>query len=278
MATLHWVGSTDGNFGTQANWRDPDGSAASAAPSNNDTFVFDTGSVDVDAGLTTGLTGCTIKMTKGYKGRIAPNSALSIALVSLQVVDGSELNLTGNITSGTVRCATGNSFNYTGGTATTLNIINTPYTIQAAAVVTNFRTKNSTGADLNNATGYTTCKHLGGEHRTRRSGLFELGDGAMLRVMGAGSFANGTNKISGRSKVSYESGEDIGASVIVEVEPRSELDIGLSDSFTWSGTLRRWEDAMVNLYASAGLVTPSTVELIGVAEVSNGRSAFQGSF
>lgn len=51
-------------FSAATNWSD------GAVPTNNDTFVFDSGSVPCSNGLNTGLTGCTTIVEPGYFGSI----------------------------------------------------------------------------------------------------------------------------------------------------------------------------------------------------------------
>lgn len=265
MATLHWVGSTDGDFSDQDNWRDPDGSAASGVPANSDTLIFDYGSVDVDAGLTTGLTGVTLIGTSGYTGRIAPGSSLSIACASVIWKGAGELRLAGNITAGKIRCRTGSPFYYASGTATLLFIDQTNYSIAAAAVVTTMRTYASFGSDLTNATKFTLVELDGGQHDTKRQGTFNVTNGARLRVLKGGSFEDGT-EIGSNSVCEYLSAEDVAGGDTVVVRRAGTLDATGSSGFTWSGVLEVAPGAIVNLNTASGAVTPSTYTEYGLDE------------
>lgn len=69
MPTAIWDdGAGDGDWSDAGNWTG--GSGAGGAPANGDTIVIATSSRDIVAGLTTGLTGCTLKIGRGYTGSI----------------------------------------------------------------------------------------------------------------------------------------------------------------------------------------------------------------
>lgn len=266
--TLEWRGTTNGNFGTAANWIDQStGTAAASAPANGDTLIFNKGDVDVDAGLTSGLTGIILVGTSGYTGTIAPGSLLSVACASVRWQSGSTLNLTGNITAGKIRCKTGSSFHYGGGTATTLYIEHTDYLIAAGAVVTTGRARRSNGSDLNNGTGFTLFEISGGSHASRRAGKFIVKDGGTLKAKPECSLSTGTEVV-GRSMIEYTSIKTVSGEVIVG--PEASFNAAGASSFTWSGTLSYWSGAKINLDTAGGTVTPSTVTKYGLGDEVGG--------
>jgi hypothetical protein len=263
MATLYWRGTVDGDIGDKNNYVTAAGATPGSNPANDDTLIFDYGSVDVDAGLTSGLTGITLIGTPGYTGRIGPSSPLSIALDDLRWQDSGSLNITGDITAGKVRCRRGSSFVYAGGTATTLYIEGTSYLIEAAAVVTTGRYVSSNGSDLNNGTGYTTCEVIGGTHVSRRAGKFVVRDGGRVKA-GVGCSLSAGTEVTNGAMINYASGETI--SGVVNVLPGGMFDASDSESFTFSGTLNQWPNASVDLFTSGGEVTPSTLNYIGLGK------------
>ena len=262
--TMEWRGTTDGDFAKAANWIDSaTGVAPASSPANGDTIKFNKGNVDVDAGLTTSRTGMIIVGTSGYTGRIGPASPLSIASASVRWLGCGSLNITGNITAGRIRCRTGSSFTYAGGTATSLYIERTDYSIAAAAVVTTARTYQSFGSDLNNGTGFTLFDCVGGMHTSRRAGKFVMSAQSKLKAKIGCDLTAGT-QIVGRSKVEYLSQEDIAADVTVY--PDGYFDGSGSDGFAWSGTLNRWPGASINLDSGGGAVVPSTINTYGIGD------------
>jgi len=263
MAVLYWRGTVDGDIGNVNNYVTAAGATPGSAPINGDTLIFNHGSVDVDAGLTSGLTGIVLRGSSGYTGRIGPTTALSIACTAVDWKYGGSLNLTGNITTGKVRCRPGSSFIYQGGTATSLFIDRTPYQIGGSAVVTSLRTYRSDGSDLNNATQYTLCAIDSGTHVTRRKGVFDLRNGSLLKVKAEGVLDDGTI-VGHNSSIEYTSLEDIATGDTVEVSSTGKFDAGSCPiQFTYDGELAYWPGSNINLSTVAGEVTPSTVTEYG---------------
>jgi hypothetical protein len=65
MPTKYWISTSSGSFNTAANWSD------TLAPANNDTLIFGAyGTADVNANLSTILTGVTVIVEKAYPGKI----------------------------------------------------------------------------------------------------------------------------------------------------------------------------------------------------------------
>ena len=270
MPALSWRGGTpanEGNFGVKENWVvTSTGITPASAPASSDTLTFDSGNIDVDDGLTTGLTGVTIVRTKGYTGRIAPASYLGIAVSSLRLDGSGVTNLSGDITAGSVRTPSG-SFGYGGGTATSLTIESTPFAFAGAAIVTAANIMHSQGSDLNNATGYTTLNLVNSTLRSKRAGKFILKEGSTLYANTGCDLSTGT-QVNGRSRLFFRSAETVAGTV--EILPYSTLDVSGSAGFVWSGTLIRWTDANINLDAANGTVVPSTVTAIGFSQQSPG--------
>ena len=257
MATKYWVGGTNGNFGTATNW------LGGVAPVNSDTVIFDRGSVDVDAGHTTGLTGITMIGTSGYTGRIGVGTPLSIALASLQWKNSGSLSLTGNITAGKVRCRTGSFFNYAGGTATSLFIDRTQYAIGGSAVVTRGRAYRSNGSDLNNGTAFTRWEMDGGNHTSHRKGVFVLRNSATLKAKSDCELDDGTF-IGNNSVIEYTSEKTIASGDTVEVSSTGMFTAASAPTqFTWDGVLATWPGASINLITASGAVTPGTYTRYG---------------
>jgi hypothetical protein len=266
MAVLYWRGTVDGDIGNVNNYVTAAGATPGSAPVNNDTLIFDKGSVDVDAGLTSALTGIILRGTSGYSGRIGPSTALSIACASVDWKYSGSLNLTGNITTGKVRCRPGSSFLYQGGTATNLFIDRTPYQIGGSAVVTNLRTFRSDGSDLNNGTQYTLCVVDSGTHVTRRRGVFDLRNGSMLKVKAEGELDDGTI-VGHNSTIEYTSLEDIASGDTVEVSSTGKFDASSCPiAFTYDGELAYWPGSKINLVTVGGEVTPGTVTEYGAGD------------
>ena len=264
MAVLEWRGGTSSVFSDKTNWIDQSTGATPAnAPANNDTLVFNWGSVSV-SGATTGLTGVTIICTQDYSGTVGLGNPLNIGVASVSWRNGPSLNLAGAITTGSVRCRTG-AFTHNTGAITAIYIERTNYAFGPASVVTRVRAKDSNGSDENNATGYTAAVFEGGSHSTRRSIVADVSGGATLRVMTQGSLGDGTI-VSGRGRLLYASGEDVGAAVDVEVRPGATFDAGASAGFAWPGTLIRWAGAKINLDTPGGKVVPNTVTEFGFGE------------
>jgi len=266
MAVLYWRGTVDGDIGNVNNYVTAAGATPGSAPVNNDTLIFDKGSVDVDAGLTSALTGIILRGTSGYSGRIGPSTALSIACASVDWKYSGSLNLTGNITTGKVRCRPGSSFLYQGGTATNLFIDRTPYQIGGSAVVTNLRTFRSDGSDLNNGTQYTLCAVDSGTHVTRRRGVFDLRNGSMLKVKAEGELDDETI-VGHNSTIEYTSLEDIASGDTVEVSSTGKFDASSCPiAFTYDGELAYWPGSKINLVTVGGEVTPGTVTEYGAGD------------
>ena len=266
MPTLYWRGTTDGDFSDANNWVTAAGATPGAAPAGGDTLIFDSGNVDVDAGLTTGLTGVTLRGTAGYTGRIGPTSPLDIACTSLHWKGAGSLNLTGNIATGKVMCRTGSSFMYQGGTATLLYIDRTSYSIGSSAVVTTLRTYRSNGSDLNNATGYTLFEMDGGIHTSRRLGVFKLDGSATLKAKAECQLDDGT-RVGYGSTIEYSSSEEVSTGDTVEVTSTGKFNAASSPvQFSWDGTLAYWPGASINLETAAGEVTPNATTTYGYGD------------
>lgn len=266
MATRIWSGATNGNFGTATNY------VGGVAPVNNDTVIFDRGNVDVDAGLTSGLTGITMIGTRGYGGRIGPATALSIALTLLRWDLSGDLNLTGNITLGNVMCRQGASMNYTGGTATRLNL-GCDAQIQAAAVVTNMDVNARVRVvALANGTGFTQCKLTEGARLiSHRSGKYVIGDGAQVRILDSAAVST-ASEIRAGGLMSYEGDQNFAGSV--EVENKGALTLQRAPESITIPTLIRHPGADINLYTASGEATVTSEEIRGLNDV--GTTGFVG--
>lgn len=253
MAIKYWVGGTNGNFGTAANW------LGGVAPVNSDTVVFDRGSVDVDAGLTTGLTGLVMIGTDGYKGRIAPGSgSLNAAFASVRWGSGSA-NLSGNITLGKFVPRPGSLITYNSGTLTAGFFAGTSLSIADAAVVTTLRASRCKIDDLYNATGYTLIEIADGtELKSKRGGKAVVKAGSSAQLLDAAVLATGS-EIRSRGLLEYLSSAAIPGTV--DIEPDGKLDAsGNSVAFDFSsGTLNVWPGAIYDLNTRAGLVDPGTL-------------------
>lgn len=260
MSTLIWTGATNGNFGTAGNYIDA-GTLTTPAnpPQNNDTVIFDRGNRDVDAGLTSGITGVTFVGLPGYAGRIAPASSLSIAIASLRWNAG-YLSLAGNITKGDVRTRQGQKFNYESGTATDL-FVACDLDVRGSAIVTNLRAKGSIQLTaLANGTGFTTCEmRKGARLRTARAGVFDVGGGSMVETIEAAAMSSGTIiRENGMLLVSSSSG----SSGTVTVESNGLLDCSNSNATITINTLRVWEGARTNLFTKIGPVTLTNPKVV----------------
>lgn len=261
MATLIWTGASSGNFGTAGNWIvESTGLTPGSPPANSDVLKFDRGIVDVDAGLSTGLTGVTIIGTPGYAGRIAPGSSLSIACASLRWQAG-DLNLGGNITFGIVACRAGSKFNYASGTADDL-FIKCDASIAASAVVTELRAMGSYTIDDIAGTAYTLAKLTKGARlKSYRGGVLDIGQSCRATLYAAAPCGTGSN-IRSFGLLDYRSAADFAGTV--DVEPDGYLDLGNSNKAITIPTLNRWEGSRVNLYTQNGLATVSASVIYGV--------------
>lgn len=263
MAVLIWTGATDGDFTKAANYIDEGtGTAPGSGPANSDTVKFDRGAVDVDAGLTAGLTGITLIGTKNYLGRIGPSAALQIACASIRWSAG-HLNLHGNITTGNIACRRGSKFVYTSGTASNL-FLGCDASIAAAAVVTNLRVKGPYVVDdLDNATGYTIAHLLkGGRLMTKRGGKVDVGQSSRAVFLVDAPIAAASVIRSG-GVCEYRSSADTGGSV--EVEPDGYFDASQSPKAFTISSLLRWEGARINTYTQAGAATISSETVYGLS-------------
>ena len=260
MATLIWTGVTDGDFSKAANFIDEStGVAPASPPANSDTIKFDRGAVDVDAGLTTGLTGLTIIGTRNYAGRIAPGGALSATFTLVRWSAG-YLSLTGNITTGNIACRRGEKFNYAGGTATDLWL---GCDATLTGVVTNLRGKGSYVVDDADATAYTLA-HLTGGMRlySKRGGVYDVGAGCVVETLTDAQLGDESYIRSG-GRIKVKSNADTVDAV--EVEPNGTLDLSECPKAITIGTLRRWEGANVNLFTQAGAATVSSEVVYGLS-------------
>jgi hypothetical protein len=80
MPTKYWISTSSGSFNTAANWSD------TLAPANNDVLIFGAyGTADVNANLSTILTGVTVIVEKAYPGKIGTISGGTFAPL---VLDG----------------------------------------------------------------------------------------------------------------------------------------------------------------------------------------------
>lgn len=263
MATQIWTGATNGNFGTATNW------LSGTAPVNNDTVVFDRGNVDVNAGLTTGLTGLTVIGTDGYTGRIAPGAnSLNAAFTSIRWAAGSG-NFSGNITNGRFTPRIGSAISYASGTATNLYFGNTNVSIEAAAVVTNMRAWAAIIDDLYNATAYTLAEIAGGSQlKTKRGGKIITKAGSMAEVLDAGVLSTASEARS-RSMLKYLSSAAVSGTVDVEPDALfTAQDNATAFDFS-SGTLNLWPGAKYNLDTRAGTVDPGTLNVYGLSASSD---------
>jgi len=263
MPTLYWRGTVDGDFGDVNNYVDSTGATPAAAPVNNDTIIYNQGSVDVDAGLTTGLTGLALIGTTGYTGRIGPSSPLVATYTSVQWKGSGSLNLSGNITAGKIKCRSGANFNYVSGTATSLFIDRTPYSLGGSAVVTTGRVYRSVGSDLNNATKFTLFEIDGGTHTSHRKGVFKLYNSAVLKAKSEAVLDDGTF-IGNDCVCEYTSEETVASGDTVEVSSTGKFTAASSPTaFTYDGVLAYWPGASINLVTASGEVAPATTTRYG---------------
>jgi len=266
MATKYWTGGTDGNFGTAGNW------LGGAAPTNSDTVVFDRGSVDVDAGLTTGLTGLTMIGNEGYKGRIAPGgSSINAAFSSVRWAAGSA-NLAGNITLGKFEPRPGSLITYNSGTLAAGYFANTELSIAAAAVVTTIRAKRCRVDDLYNATAYTLAELVDGTVlKSKRGGKVVVHAASTAEILDAGALSTGS-VVRSRGLLKYLSSAAVSGTVDVETSGRLDArDNSVAFDFS-SGTLNLWPDAIYDLNTRAGLVEPGTLNSYSLSTSSNAGS------
>lgn len=256
MPTLEWRGGgSTSAFNDKTNWIDQStGATPTAAPANNDTLIFNQGSVNVP-GATTGLTGITMIGTPGFSGTNGATTALDIDLASLDW-DAGPLNLAGDITQGSVCCKSG-AFSHSNGTVTDIYLENTDYNFASDSVVTALRAEGCNGSDEHNATGYTDIEIARGRHTTRRSAAPKLDASAKFKVAKKGELLDGTD-IGGVSTLVYESSEDIALGVEVIVRPYSTFSARPSAGFAWPGELTEWKNAVVDLMTAAGAVVPAT--------------------
>lgn len=254
MAIKTWSGAAgDGNFGTAGNY------VGGVAPVNSDTVVFDRSDKDVTAGLTSGLTGLVLVGTDGYKGTIAPGSTpLNAAWASVRWAAGS-LNISGNITTGRFELRRGSLFTYPSGTLATAFFMRSQVSIEAAAVVTRFRSWASVIDDLYNATGYTRAELAGGSVlKSYRGGLIISKSASTAEILGSGVLSDGSEART-LGTIKYLSDAAIAGEVIVEPDGRFTARENAT-AFTYSsGTLSIWPGAKYNLNTRAGLVEPGTL-------------------
>ena len=93
MATRKWTGVTNGNAGTTTNW------SGDTLPVDNDIVIFDSGAVDVDAGLSALLEIDLdlLVITEGYTGQIGTGwTARAVAASTAHAdSDASNINIDG---------------------------------------------------------------------------------------------------------------------------------------------------------------------------------------
>lgn len=108
MATATWTdGGSDGDWSDSNNWTG--GSGAGGAPANNDTVIIGTSDRDITTGLTTGLTGITLRIGPGYTGDIGTSSSwLDIDGTLDWESGGDETYITGTFSRVTVHGGHGN--------------------------------------------------------------------------------------------------------------------------------------------------------------------------
>ena len=265
MADFFWRGTLDNDITKKENYVTSAGATPASDPANGDKLIFNKGNVDVDGGASS-LTNMDIVATTGYTGRFGASSAVGIGINTIRWDGGGSVNIDGDITDGKIRCAPGRFFNYEGGTATDLLVVSTPYTIKG--VVTNGKSiGGARGSDTNNATGYTSFViEGGGQHVTRRSGVFEVAGRSMLTVERQGSLASSSaTVVHNGSMMYYNSPADITGEV--EVRPRARFDASSSPGFGFgSGTLTRYQSSFINLFTADGEVTPGTENVTGLSE------------
>lgn len=273
MATLIWTGAVNGNFGTAGNYIDASTlTAPGSGPANSDTIVYDRGAVDVDAGLTTSRTGLTLIGTDGYKGRIAPASALDATFTLVRWSAG-YISLTGNMTMGKIKCRTGTKFNYTGGTATDI-VAECNVSIAAAAVATNVRVNGRHNVDIGaNGTGMTLCQATGGARIiSSRTGKYVVDTGSRVELRDAAVISTGSLIRRGGVLVDASSANTAGT---LEVEAAGVYDPSKANAAKTITSLLRWPDAVVGLYSLAGELTVSAETVYGLSTAS-GNYANEG--
>jgi hypothetical protein len=263
MATVTWTGAAlDGDLGTNGNY------LGGTAPSNSDTVVFDRGSENVTAGLTSGLTGLTIIGTRGYTGVIAPGSYLNAAYTEIRWAAGSA-NFSGNITNARFSPRADSVIGYGTGTLATGYAESCNLSIAAAAVVTNLRTLGVILDDLYNGTAYTLLElGPGSRAKTKRGGKIIAHAAASVDVLGAGVLSTGS-VFRSRSVGRYLSSAAISGTV--DVESGGVFDAkDNANAFTFgSGTLNVWPGARYDLNTRAGLVSPGTLNSYGLSTESD---------
>lgn len=85
MAVVVWDGSTDGDFTVGANW------STGSVPTTSDDVVFNSGAVNVDAGLTPSLvTYASFTVTDDYTGTIGTESSFLTINSTLVTIGGGE--------------------------------------------------------------------------------------------------------------------------------------------------------------------------------------------
>lgn len=113
MPTVRWLGGT-GNWNTGANW------SGGSAPTNGDTIIFESGSVDVTTGPSSTITVAALQVTNGYSGNWT-------ALVTLDTITaltlggaGSLYRLSAPVTTALIDLYSQTTLSHEGGTWTTV--------------------------------------------------------------------------------------------------------------------------------------------------------------
>lgn len=276
MATLVWTGTTDGDFSKKENFIDfTTGVTPDDPPANSDTIVCDGRAVrDVDAGLTTGLTGLTLIGQEDFAFRVAPGAgtALSATFASVRWSAG-YLALAGDITDGKIECRRGQKFHHVSGTAASL-AIRCDASFAAASVVQTLRADGRWTVDaLANATGFTLAVLRGGATLvSKRGGVLDVGASSKAELLDAAAIGTGT-VVRGGGWLEDAASPD--AAGTLEVEAGGVYNPMRARRAKTIPTLRLWPGHRAGRYTQAGEITVSTQVVYGLCENAQHIGGYQ---
>lgn len=248
MATYRWTGIASGVFTNKANWIDlATGVASIVDPANSDTFLIDSGNVDVAAEVT-GLTGCTIKVGEKYTGTIAPGGTLDINLTLLEHF-GHAGNYGGSITTAVVEAQGSSVVNFNPSGAETLSDL-TAYdsnvNVRAAMVLTAIQQEGGDVIAEANATGITTALIESGTFRSYRDVQIRLGRMAYGHIEGTAAKILTGSSVGPGGELYYKTSVDLASSAEVEVRRNGLLDFTQCANTFNARTINRWRGSRVN--------------------------------
>lgn len=254
--SIRWVGNvgTLGDFTALTNWIDlSTGIAPIAAPANDDTLIFDRGSVDVSVNNTGSLTGLIVVGTQGYGGRVVLDQT-SFASIRW---DSGQLEADGNVTAAIVRCRRATKFVHSGGTFTAGTVVDSDSTFQSDSVVTTLRCSGPGMTDIApNATDITALDVEEGHIvQLRRDAPIQATSGATVVVVELAEIKTGTVVDSG-ALIDDRSTTNVPGSITVKGRGRYTLQ--RCPVVKTLNTLNEWPRAKVELDTLAGTVAPST--------------------